>query len=407
MSADHHSISFPSQQCKPPRKVYATDIGVRRLTVACSCGAATHTFTIAISAPPLTSHLCSCDTSRRISGSLITSYINIKNEFSNSKPELSQLTPYHSSNKLTRHFCSNCGTHMYLEYRFDGHFEAATGTLQVHDTKGVVKYESCMWVEDTKDGGASDWLGRIDGTDLRMWTQEASASAFVPTDFFSILSQIRRPSKRSVRAHCHCNGVEFWIQYPNAASKTARSDFPDLMKPYHLGPDASTNSLNKTWWLRNGDTRFLAGTCACLSCRRASGFDITFWAFIPTANIFLDSDLTQPFPPYDAEHRNKYWGTMKTYQSSPGVTRTFCGKCGATVFWDGGQGKGRDGLVDVAVGLLDAETGARAEELLEWWPDRVSFEEFAVSKGLVEALGKGLKDWKTRSDTRKARRASL
>lgn len=49
--------------------------------------------------------------------------------------------------------------------------------------------------------------------------------------------------------------------------------------------------------------------------------------------------------------------------------------------------------MDVAVGLLDAESGARAEEVLGWWAERVSFAEEAVNKGLVKALERGLREW--------------
>lgn len=287
---------------------------------------------------------------------------------------------------------------MYLEYCDDGHFEAATGTLQVGSAEGVVRVESCMWITDTKDGGASDWVTGVDGRRLRRWTQEAEESDEVPLDHYVASPKKLEQAVEPVHAHCHCRGVEFWIAPPNAASRTARSDFPDLMVPYHLGQDASTNSSDTPWWLCGNDTRFLAGTCACLSCRRASGFDITFWAFIPTANIFLDSELTQPFPPYGSGHSNAYWGAMKAYRSSDGVTRTFCRTCGANVFWDGGEEKGRDGLIDVAVGLLDADSGARAEELLSWWTGRVSFEEFAVNKSLARSLGEGLKAWADRDD---------
>lgn len=83
---------------------------------------------------------------------------------------------------------------------------------------------------------------------------------------------------------------------------------------------------------------------------------------------------------------------MKTYTSSPGVTRSFCGKCGANVLWSGDEEHtGRVGLVDVAVGLLDASTGARAEEWLDWWSERVSFREEANNRGLVVGLERGLK----------------
>lgn len=278
---------------------------------------------------------------------------------------------------------------MYLEYHNDGHFEAATGTLQVDSTEGIVEYQSCMWISDTKDGGASDWLTHIDGKELKKWTQEAGSSSQISLDHYTPFSDTIRPTRKPIHAHCHCHGVQFWIAPPTNSSKSARSGFPDLMIPYHLGADAAKNPTNTPWWLRDTETRFLAGTCMCHSCRRASGFDVTFWAFVPTVNIFLDSDVTRPFPSYGTGHSNEYWGTMKSYCSSEGVTRTFCSRCGANVFWDGGREKGRDGLIDVAVGLLDADSGARAEEVLRWWTERVSFEEFAVNTELARALGKG------------------
>lgn len=325
----------------------------------------------------------------------MTSYINITHDKSAPDPDLSGLTPYRSSDKLTRYFCSTCGTHMYLEYRSDGHFEAATGTLQVDSTEGIIEYKSCMWIEDTKDGGASDWLLSREGNELQRWRQEAEESEELRIDHFNTFSEVS-PAKKPVYAHCHCNGVKFWISPPNTASETARSDYSDLIIPYHLGQDASTST---PWWLCDKGTRFLAGTCACLSCRSASGFDITFWAFIPTANIFIDSKLTQPFPTDSVGHLDERLSTLKTYSSSESVRRAFCGKCGANVFWDGGKEKGRFGLIDVAVGLLAADTGARAEELLAWWTKRVSFEEFAVNKSLVRTLGEGLKDWGKRKDS--------
>jgi hypothetical protein len=82
---------------------------------------------------------------------------------------------------------------------------------------------------------------------------------------------------------------------------------------------------------------------------------------------------------------------MRTYQSSEGVVRIFCGVCGAGCFWDSEERGGV--LVDVAVGLLDAETGARAEDWLEWWWGRVSYKELGLNKSLVRSLEKGLRSW--------------
>lgn len=91
---------------------------------------------------------------------------------------------------------------------------------------------------------------------------------------------------------------------------------------------------------------------------------------------------------------------LKAYESSPGVIRNFCGTCGATVFW---HDKWRPEIIDVSVGLLDAPEGARAEDWLEWWGERVSFEENANGRGeggggdkgwdLIPALKRGLVAW--------------
>jgi len=281
---------------------------------------------------------------------------------------------------------------MYLEYYSDGHFEAATGTLQCERSDEIVRFESLMWIGDTRDGGASSLVTHVDGRELKRWTRKAESSEESSAHKFR--TQVHSDQGEAVPAHCHCRGIEFWITPPSPISldhKTAKSPFPDLLIPHHLNHERAHNPDNMSWWSPNG-TRWRAGTCACASCRKACGFDITFWAFVPTANIFLDDTCTKRFP-----GGGEYWGTMKTYASSKGVTRTFCKTYGANVFWNGDEKNfGRRGLVDVAVGLLDARSGARAEEVLDWWCRRVSFAEDGMHKGLVEGLELGMRDWELR-----------
>jgi hypothetical protein len=91
----------------------------KELTVACMCNAATHTFSVPTSSLPIATHLCSCNISRRISGALLTSYFNVTHGSNPPKPNLCNFTPYKSSDILTRHFCTTCGTQMYVIRRVE------------------------------------------------------------------------------------------------------------------------------------------------------------------------------------------------------------------------------------------------------------------------------------------------
>lgn len=351
-----------------------------RLTASCHCKANQYSFTIPQSALPLLAYLCHCNISRRISGLLFTSYVAIPP--GNPPPDLSNLTAYVSSNILTRRFCKTCSTQLFLEYSADGAWWVSTGTLDRSD--GIVDFNGHMWIEDTHDGGGSDWIPTVGSKPLERWLVAPHES---PSIALGWNAPDERPLPASgteddrLHAHCHCNGVQFFITRPNAATLTAKSPYADLLVPYNSGRDAS-NPTNEPWWLSSDKRRYLAGTCACTSCRLISGFDIQTWAFVPTANIVLPDG--SPFPD------ERLWGTMRSYRSSEKVTRRFCGVCGANVFWDGDV---RPSLVDVSVGLLDAGSGARAEEWLEWCVGRVSFREEGFNMGLVEGLERGLREW--------------
>jgi hypothetical protein len=352
------------------------------LTVACHCGATTYSFSVPAESLPLEAYLCHCNISRRISGLLCTSYVPIPT--SNAPPDLTPLTAYKSSDILKRHFCSTCGTQLFLEYNADGHFEVSTGTVDRAD--GVIKFNGNMWIEDTRDGGASVWFREWDdGKPVERWLVAPQKSPQVPLDWKLNSDTHERSAsagdESKLRARCHCGGIEFFISRPNADSLKARSPFSDLLVPYSSGESAE-NPQNEPWWLSKDRNRYVAGTCSCVSCRSVSGFDLTEWAFVPATNVTLGNG--QSF-------RQQLFGTAETYKSSGGVTRWFCSRCGANIFWIGNW---RPSLLDVAVGLLDAESGARAEEWLEWITGRVSFREEAHNETLIAAVEKGLNEWK-------------
>lgn len=296
---------------------------------------------------------------------------------------------------------------MYLEYHADGHFEAATATLRVINSEyPYIELEDLMWIGATKDGGASPWITHIKKRKLPKYIGESGMSEIWEEPEWHTDEDLPPTQKdnscemKPLHAHCHCNGVRFWIAPPTtAASHIPDTPFPDLLVPYWATESSKrSNSDNKPWWLKDSKDRgkrYLAGFCACNSCRRMSGFDLTAWAFIPSTSIFLDEACTVPFtfptgPASPNTSPDPRTLNLKAYESSTGVLRSFCSTCGAKVFWDGRAGSGKERVVDVAVGLLDAPSGARAEEILSWHLGRVSFKEEAANMLLVTSLEEGM-----------------
>lgn len=282
---------------------------------------------------------------------------------------------------------------MYLEYNHDGHYEVSHGSVQ-GEIDGILDFVGHMWLEDTLDGGASVWMPVLSSRIAEKWSNHAGehsvpsknseeASATSSTKFTSEGSDSRAEVKR-LQAHCHCRGVSFSVARPDEKALMSQSPFPDLLVPYHSSASAE-NPDNQPWWVSKDKTKWLAGNCACNSCRRVAGFDLVQWAFVSLSSLYFSGGECFERPFADKME------TLKSYRSSPGVTRWFCRRCGANVFWDGDE---RPTLLDVAVGLFDAESGARAKEWLEWVTERVSFREDAHSEQFVTSLEKGLQEWK-------------
>ncbi|KAI1867842.1 uncharacterized protein JN550_006649 [Neoarthrinium moseri] len=272
-----------------------------------------------------------------------------------------------------------------------------------------------MNVAGTIDGGLSLWIKDVAGKELVVHQHSGYPGEDVPEASASASTQLNMQSGDSTEAlqgFCHCGTVRFHVTRPNDSSRLPTSNMADLMVPYHTGSSEIKNPHDLKWWLQPEDalvpTRYLAGTCACRSCRLISGFEIQTWAFIPRSNIIFHiadtsnagagtKDLGKArLMPLDFSTLPE--GILRSYESSPGVLRESCVKCGATVFW---HDKWRPDLIDVSVGLLDAPEGTRAEEWLKWWKARVSFSEdvsngrsgmvAARAKALVESLERGLK----------------
>lgn len=389
------------------------------LTISCLCGASRQELTY--DRPHLL--LSDAKLERHGSGVLFVSHLVIN------PPEprnLSRLS-YHDLKGGTRFFCGTCGCHVFQKVTVSPAlaslaqnlgdpqpptevFVVATSVIvESPDERQDIDFGRAP-TDDTCDGGLGPWLPI---TKMKGRTQ--STQAGVSSHKFAY---------NSVPASCGCGNVKLLIKRPqellDLVGKSQNgiqlpySPYPDLMFPYKTTPKETLNNpSNEKWYLcRKGEeSRYLAGTCACKSCRLVTGYEIQTWAFIPRVAISISTisaagtavsssstaarssaQDTGTYIPLDFEVLENLpagRNPLRSYESSPGVFREFCHGCGATVFW---HSKIRPDLIDVSVGLLQAREGARAESLLDWWRDRCSFAEDAGldRKGWVKDWAIGL-----------------
>ena len=320
---------------------------------------------------PLRAYICHSTTSRRLSGLLCITFCDLPESSSAIEVEGNTCT-YELDPNWSIVFCRQCGTPIYQKSRVTSSVKLHTGTLNLADT--AVEFMGQCCTDQTKDGGLNVWLDYPKIGDCILHQQTALV--------YRLDIQDASENPPGIKASCHCGGVQFTITPPNEASTQISSPYSNLIVPSRSG--MSNNEEDNKWWLRADGTKYFAGTCACTSCRLASGNDVQTWAFVPQVNIRQ----------MDGSPLEFHMGALEQYSSSAGVYRNFCGVCSATVFWHSDR---RPGLIDVSTGLLEAENGARAEELLEWTTTRVSFQGDAQNRAFITILGEGLRKWGARN----------
>ncbi|KAI1457353.1 hypothetical protein F4805DRAFT_182687 [Annulohypoxylon moriforme] len=409
---------------------------VSEVAISCLCGAAKQVVTLRFpseqaTSEPLDISFCHCYACRHSSGLLYVSYAPIEPPQSTN----SLVTYSDESAHIRRYFCGTCGCHIFQHkpsssgdaIGADRLWAVATGVIigrakteegadrqprEANDGKErpFLKFAGHVNVAGTKDGGLSPFIKSVsEPNEPGGYGHHDEVPPSTSTSSTEERKDLDNSDNDTLEAHCHCKTVRFLITRPDASSRIPHSGFPDLTVPFATTPrEVVSNPQDEKWWLRPPDspnpTKYLAGTCACRSCRLTSGFEIQTWTFVPRSNIFFfppspNATSEDTLIPLDFDTLPK--GVIQSYESSPGVLREFCGRCGATVFW---HDRWRPGIVDVSVGLLDAPEGARAETWLDWWYGRVSFAEYAGNdrvgeaahwgEKVVESLTKGFELWK-------------
>ena len=359
------------------------------LTASCLCNSHVYSTNLPKSSLPLKAHICHCSSCRHVTGSLCTSIV-WPSPFVESINDISSLKRYRYSPDFDFLFCPTCSTPIFGVFD-DGTQTTGvlTGCLNNFAAEGVeaVRWDDMGFVGDTKDGGASPWLRNVNATGPalkcfsgRTYKQDAIE---LPEDWPKQDQASERAADRqdSVPIHCKCQGVDLYLHRGDYKTMDAK----DL--PWNV--DAQTRKIK-------------ANLCGCNSCRLQSGNDVFNWTFVELKNISYSTsssgDISFPTHMDDlaalVDTQDERIGSLRYYNSSPGIERYFCGTCSATVFF---ASNGRPSIVDVAVGVLDASDGARAEGLLAWSLEKeVEFKGDAKGgwrEGLLERVERAARDY--------------
>jgi len=352
------------------------------ITAHCLCKA--HSFTTAIpsSSLPLSASCCHCTSCRRTTGAL---YLPCA-IWPNHTEDLSGLKRYPFSPNIDYFSCGTCGTQLFCQGTEEGAVpEVITGSLV--NGPNLVRYAHHGYVADTLDGGATVWFAKDgNGEPLKRWSGGRERSDELPPSWpsFTAANLELKARPELTRLRCHCGGVDLAVR---------------------SAVDLEQKEGELPWYVDPKTYRYFAANDACDSCRLAFGVDLVNWTFVQLDHIQFAGNGEGKFPgSVDAlkeavamtEERDPRLGKLALYQSSDDVERYFCAGCSAAVFY-AVHVEGREDMVDVAIGLLDHEDGARAEGLLTWNLGIVGWSEDAKGgwrEGLVERVVEDAENWR-------------
>lgn len=339
------------------------------ITAQCLCKAHTFSTEVARSSLPLEGNFCHCHSCRHLTGAMYSSCTLWPGP--GDEIQQSSLKAYVFSNRLHALFCGTCSSKMFWQVQPDKpddpfEYEVFTGTLSNLDIPTLVQFSHQIFVGDTLDGGASPWLRtpNQNGAVARRWLAHSEKSQEIDGDWPSIDSLPEATVKaelEDIPIRCCCKGVDLVLRRSNVEfAETPRSELP--------------------WFVDPVTRKGMASFDVCNSCRRQCGSDIFHWTFsllrqvgfpqkaapgtqqggssFPVTSSELRDAVTT-----SAQSRDPRFGTLTLYASSPDVQRYFCSRCSASVFYCVDD---RPDTTDIALGLLEAPSGARAEEVVSW-----------------------------------------
>ncbi|KAK7397773.1 hypothetical protein QQX98_012853 [Neonectria punicea] len=329
-----------------------------KISAQCLCKAHTFTASVPRTELPLQAWCCHCDSCRHVTGALyacVTPWLGSTEEVRTSTMHKYSFTP-----KYTILSCGTCSTPMFFHGQAEDTLTVLTGTLDNNPAPNFIKIVDHIFVGDTIDGGASMWLRRPngDGSVARRWRAAHGKSEELDNEWPSAEDPPDAQDKSGpdeIPLWCHCNGVSLVLRRGDA-------DF------------AAMEREELPWFIEPTTHKLLTSFDACNSCRSTLGVDIMNWSFALLQHIGFPTTSTSDQPSFprtatelkdavSSQERDPRLGTLAMYKSSADVQRYFCSRCSASVFYAVDD---RQDIVDVATGLLDPPSGARAENFLTW-----------------------------------------
>lgn len=355
------------------------------MDVHCLCNS--HKFSVSLPASklPLTASCCHCNECRHLTGAMYTCAV----EWPGSPESIlgSSLQRYTYAKNSVLMFCGTCGTPVFAQRISEGEapdvFYLAVGLLP-NLKVGLVKIAQHLWVGDTLDGGASVYMQNLNGTTqpIPRWRKgHGEADGLLDRDWppqASCQEKAASASSRDrVHIQCICKGVDFTLSrgHDGFSELKAEGKLPGWVNPTTLKPVAAYD--------------------ACDSCRFMVGVPIMHWTFARVSQLGFSTGSrdAEVFPTNTLDlkaalkaGKDSRFGTLAFYESSPDVQRYYCSRCSASVFY------AVDDLhdqVDIAMGLLRAPEGSRAESWVEWEWGGLGHKDATIG-GWREAFGKAI-----------------
>lgn len=337
----------------------SASVETKTLEAKCFCGSVHFTVDVPLSSLPFPVHLCHCSICRFTTGAPCVFHTPLGASKANFIAPSSEanITSYVAKGAVSRQeFCSTCGCH--IKCAGDGDHWVGSTSIFVDNGPDIFRINRNIYSKSTKDGGIASMLTNVGGRDMVEWEPPADSPR---AKLVESQPEVGEDGQERLRAQCHCGGVSFTFGRPT------QEMLDDEFTAGFVSP------LDKKKWLALLDV--------CTDCRLVAGTNVIGWTFLP---------LSICEPPIKADLKI---GTSKTYATSPGVLRSFCGTCGATVFYSNDERRPDEKrqIVDLATGILRAPKGVMADDWFTW-RTTLAWRSSGITydKEFVEALQEGM-----------------